>query len=125
MSGQLLEAYRSWLEESISPVVRGWCPDAVRRRYEQATEAFIVRTRDDAASRRYAQACPVAGVDHTRYRLREVALPDGIRLLAGVHFRGQSTDYPFVGVFAQSRWLTPNETAAAHAALLREFAVFR
>jgi RimJ/RimL family protein N-acetyltransferase len=35
-----------------------------------------------------------------------------------------STDRPFVGVFAQSRWLTADETVSAHRALLREFAEF-
>ncbi|MEY4547110.1 MAG: hypothetical protein RL685_3305, partial [Pseudomonadota bacterium] len=35
-----------------------------------------------------------------------------------------STSYTFVGVFAQSRWLTSEEMAAAHQALMREFRVF-
>ena len=119
-----LEAYRSWLQDSICPVLHAWCPDAGKRRHQQAVEEFARRTTDDAASRRYAQACPVAGVDHTLYRLRELTLPNGVSMLAGVHFRGQSTEYPFVGVFAQSRWLTTNEMAAAHALLISEFAVF-
>jgi RimJ/RimL family protein N-acetyltransferase len=63
-------------------------------------------------------------VDHRLYQLRELTLTSGARLLVGIHFRGQSTSYPFVGVFAQSRWLTTEEMAAAHAALMREFRVF-
>jgi len=124
MSERQLEPYRAWLQDSVPLVVRGWCPAAGQRRYQQASDELIERTTDDAASRRYAEACPVAGVDHTRYRLRELTLPHGVRLLAGVHFRGQCSHYPFVGVFAQSRWLTTGETAAAHAALLSEFSVF-
>jgi RimJ/RimL family protein N-acetyltransferase len=124
MSEPLLEPYRAWLASSLSPVVRGWCPDAPSRRFRQATERLIQRTTDDAWSRSYARACPVAGLDHTLYRLRELTLPEGVRLLAGVHFRGQSTHYPFVGVFAQNRRLTASEMAAAHAALLGEFSGF-
>lgn len=124
MSEHLLEAYRAWLQDSISPVVRGWCPEAVRRRYHRATGELIQRTTDDDASRRYADACPVAGVDHTLYRLRELTLPNGVSVLAGAHFRGQSTRYPFVGLFAQSRWLGAEEMAAAHGVLMDEFSVF-
>lgn len=82
-----LEAYRAWLQDSIAPVVRGWCPDVVERRYRLAADDLVTRTSDDAA-RRYAQACPVAGVAPTFYRLRELALPCGASLLAGIHFRG-------------------------------------
>lgn len=119
-----LQEYHDWLHDSVCEVVRAWCPDAVRRRVEAASAEFVRRTADDVASRRYASACPVGGVDHTLYRLRELMLPGGARVLAGVHFRGMSTERPFVGVFAQSRWLTADETASAHTALLRQFAVF-
>lgn len=124
MSEDRLEKYRAWFEDSICPVVRAWCPDAVRRWQQEATAQFVRRTTDEDASRQYARACPVAGVDHTLYRLRELTLPFGVSLLAGVHFRGQSTGFPFVGVFAQSRWLTTHEVAMAHEALIREFSVF-
>jgi hypothetical protein len=123
MSEQLLERYRTWLQGSLSPLVRAWCPDAQRRRYAEATAQYLRRTTDEY-SRRYARTCPVAGVDHTLYRLRELTLPGGVSLLVGIHFRGQATSYPFVGVFAQSRWLTTEELASAHDALLREFSVF-
>jgi len=119
-----LEEYRAWLEDSISPVLPGWCPDVVQRRYQEATDQFFRRTINDDASRRYAEACPVAGVQHTHYRLRELTLPSGVRILAGIHFRGKSTDHPFVGVFAQTRWLTTQETILAHAMLLAEFSIF-
>ncbi len=119
-----LEPYRAWLQDSLAPVVRGWRSDAVERRYQQATDELIQRTADDEASVHYAQACPVPGVDHTHYRLRELTLDGGVSLLAGVHFRGMSTSYPFVGVFAQSRWLAANEMSRAHSALMSEFAVF-
>lgn len=119
-----LEQYHAWIRDSVGEVVRTWAPDAVRRRSEAMSAEFVRRTTDDAASRRYATACPVAGVDHTLYRLRELTLPSGARLLAGVHFRGQALDYPFVGVFAQSHWLSSEEMADTHAALLREFSVF-
>lgn len=124
MSEHALEKYRAWLQDSICPVVRAWCPDVVQRRYQQATAQFLRRTTDDDASRQYARACPVTGVDHTLYRLRELTLPFGVSLLAGVHFRGQSAGDPFVGLFAQSRWLATHELAVAHEALLREFSVF-
>jgi hypothetical protein len=124
MSEHVLEKYRTWLEDSICPVVQAWCPDAVGRRHQQAAAQFLERTTDDDASRRYARACPIAGVDHTLYRLRELTLPGGVSLLAGVHFRGKSTSYPFVGVFAQNRWLTADEMVVAHEALLSEFSLF-
>ncbi|HEU5076872.1 MAG TPA: hypothetical protein VFU02_21930 [Polyangiaceae bacterium] len=124
MAEVVLEEYRAWLHDSVSDFVRVWCPDAGHRRYEMARAEFVRRTTDDDASRRYASTCPVPGVDHTLYRLRVVTLPSGASVLAGIHFRGQATDYPFVGVFAQSRWFEAEEVAAAHAALLGEFAVF-
>jgi hypothetical protein len=124
MSEQPLERYRAWLADSIHPHVRGWCSDAVRRRQEEATAQFQLRTASEEHSRRYAALCPVAGVEPGEYRLRELSLPGGVNAVAGIHFRGPSTTYPFVGVFAQSRWLTTEELAAAHEALLREFAVF-
>ncbi|MEO8181342.1 MAG: GNAT family protein [Deltaproteobacteria bacterium] len=119
-----IERYRAWLESSLCPLVRAWCPDAVRRRYEEASAQYLQRTANEEYSRRYARACPVAGVDHSLYRLRELSLPCGGSVLAGIHFRGQATSYPFVGVFAQSRWLTSPEMVTAHAALLHEFSVF-
>lgn len=124
MSEALPENYHAWVHDSVSEFVHARCPEAGSRRYEALSAEFVRRTTDDDASRRYAAACPVAGVDHTLYRLRPVALPGGATVLAGVHFRGQSVDHPFVGVFAQSRWFTTDEVAAAHALLLREFAVF-
>lgn len=124
MTEAALEEYRAWLHDSVSGFVRGWCPDAGRRRYEVASAEFVRRTIDDRDSHRYASTCPVSGVDHTLYRLRRVTLPHGGSVLAGIHFRGQATTYPFVGVFAQSRWFDADELAAAHAALLREFAAF-
>ncbi|MEY2930889.1 MAG: hypothetical protein RL033_1638 [Pseudomonadota bacterium] len=125
MPAHTLERYRVWLEDSVSPIVRAWCPDARRRRYEEASAQYLRRTIDEESSRRYARACPVVGVeDHRLYQLRELTMTTGARLLVGIHFRGQATSYPFVGVFAQSRWLTSEEMAAAHAALMREFRVF-
>src|SRR4051812_2689478 len=123
MSEQPLEQYRAWLAASLHPLVRGWCSDAVQRRQEEASAQYQLRTANEEHSRRYAALCPVRGADPSSYRLRELSLP-GVALIAGIHFRGQSTEYPFVGVFAQSRWLTTGETAAAHAALMREFALF-
>lgn len=119
-----LERYRTWLEDSVHPSVRAWCPDAVRRRYEEAGAQYLQRTLDDEHSQRYARACPVAGVDHREYRLRELHLTCGASLLAGIHFRGQDMAFPFAGVFAQSRWLTSEEAALAHGELLRELRVF-
>ncbi|HKO94328.1 MAG TPA: GNAT family N-acetyltransferase [Polyangiaceae bacterium] len=124
MPAHPLERYRAWLEDSLSPRVRAWCPDAAGRRCEEASAQYLQRTLDEEYARRYARACPVVGVDHRQYQLRELTLTSGARLLVGIHFRGQATSYPFVGVFAQSRWLTSEEMAAAHTALMREFRVF-
>lgn len=124
MSAATLERYRAWLEDSVSPSVRAWFPDAVRRRCEEASAEYLRRTFDEEGSLRYARACPVAGVDHHLYRLRELSLPCGATVLAGIHFRGLATSFPFVGVFAQSRWLASAEMKEAHAALVSEFAVF-
>lgn len=121
---QLLDRYGAWLSDSLHPLVRAWCADAVQRRYAEASAEFLLRTANEEHSRRYAELCPVAGVDAGAYRLRELSLPGGVSLIAGIHFRGPSTAYPFVGVFAQSRWLTTDEVAAAHAALMHEFAAF-
>jgi hypothetical protein len=119
-----LARYRLWLEDSVSPIVRAWCPDAVRRRYEEASLQFLLRTTNEDHSQQYARLCPVAGAHHLLYRLRALSLPCGASCIAGVHFRGRSTAYPFVGVFAQSRWLTSDELATAHAALMSEFSLF-
>jgi hypothetical protein len=124
MAEQPLAGYRAWLADSIHPRVRGWCSDAAERRLAEAHAQFQLRTQNDEHSRRYAALCSVPGVDHRSYRLRELHLPGGARAIAGIHFRGRATAFPFVGVFAQSRWLSTEETAAAHAALMREFAVF-
>ena len=119
-----LASYRPWLEDSVSPIVSAWCPDAVRRRAEEASAQFLLRTTNEEHSRQYARLCPIAGAHHRLYRLRELSLPCGASCIAGIHFRGRSTAYPFVGVFAQSRWLTSDEMDTAHVALMREFSVF-
>jgi hypothetical protein len=124
MSEQALQRYRPWLADSLHPLVRGWCADSVHRRWEEAGAEFQLRTANEEHSRRYAALCPVPGVDHRSYRLRELSLPGGVSLIAGIHFRGKSMRFPFVGVFAQSRWLASEELAAAHAAVMREFAPF-
>lgn len=124
MPEQPLELYRPWLADSLHPLVRGWCPDAVQRRREEALAEFELRTQNEEHSRRYAALCAVPGVDPAAYRLRELTLARDVSLIAGIHFRGQTTSYPFVGVFAQNRWLSSEELEATHAALMREFAPF-
>lgn len=120
----VLDKYRDWLYDCDSALVKAWSPDVAHRRFQAAAAELARRTTDDEYSLRYAAACPVPGIDHRAYRLRELTLPGGVSLLAGVHFRGLSTEYPFVGVFAQNRWLSPTEHATAHAALIREFSAF-
>jgi len=125
VSSSPLDPYRAWLHDSVAPVVRGWGSDVSARRYEEACSEFVQRTMDDQASRKYAAACPVEGVDHTAYRLRELTLPGGGSLLSGIHFRGMSTSCPFVGVFAQTHWLSSRQMVEAHELLLHEFSPFR
>ncbi len=123
-SSRSLTPYLDWLADSISPVVRAWSPSAVRVRREAAARALAVRTESLEWSRTYASACPVAGTRHEDYRLRELRLASGASLLAGIHFRAGDLRYPFVGVFAQSRWLSPAERLAAHVELMGELAPF-
>lgn len=117
--------YHPWFRDSVAEALRAWCPSSVEQRVVLAKAEFTQRTTSDEFMQRYAAACPVAGVEQTRYRLREVSLSTGATLLAGVHFRGRAMSFPFVGVFAQSRWLSAEETAFAHRTLISEFAEFR
>src|SRR5690606_15076972 len=63
-------------------------------------------------------------VESDAYGLREVRLDAENAVLAGIHFRGMQTAWPFVGVFAQSRVFMPDERAAIHSALIAEFSAF-
>lgn len=94
---------------------------------QSVTEALLstVRERSDLGwADGYRRACPVAGLPAGAYRLREVSLRCGARVLAGIHFYAGDTTRPFVGVLAQTRELTPTERTDATRALCAEFAAF-
>jgi RimJ/RimL family protein N-acetyltransferase len=125
MAAEVIENYRAWLEDSICPTLRAWAPGAAVLRFEEARRQFIERTSSDTSSIGYAEACPVPGVQHSAYRLRKITLPGGITLIAGIHFKGMRPGlYPFVGVFAQERWLSAEQTVQAHSVLMDQFAEF-
>ena len=124
MTDHPLSKYRAWFEDSISPSMRGWNSEAVANRYSEALAQYQERTVNSEAAQRYAKACPVPGAAASLYQLQEVRVANNISLLAGIHFRGMSTEYPFVGVFAQSRWLSASEVLTAHETLQRQFSVF-
>ncbi|MFT7486002.1 MAG: hypothetical protein ACI9F9_001855 [Candidatus Paceibacteria bacterium] len=116
--------YQAWLTDSVDKQLSTWAPTAAADRVEEAQRELTERTTSDSSSRGYADACPVAGVEHEKYRLRDIELPCGASLIAGIHFLGTRVQEPFVGVFAQSQWLEEEALRAAHLQLMEEFKAF-
>jgi len=108
----------------VDAQLTAWAPSAPSAFFEEAQAEYHERRTSDTSSRGYAEACPVAGVEHDAYRLREIELGDGASLIAGIHFLGSQVKQPFVGVFAQSCWLEGEALRAAHLQLLKEFEAF-
>lgn len=50
----------------------------------------------------YAKACPVPGAEPRHYAPELIQLDSGCTVIAAIHFRGLSRDFPFVDVSAQS-----------------------
>ena len=63
---------------------------------------LLQRATDLEFLRGYAAACPVAGAEPGHYALQHVTLDTACSVLAAIHFRRLSLDFPFVDVSAQS-----------------------
>lgn len=91
-------------------------------------EALRDRIRERAGSRewveQYAAICPVEGVGPRAYHLREIELAMGLRVLAGIHFRGLEVREPFVGVLACEGELPAREIGEASFELVQRFSKF-
>jgi RimJ/RimL family protein N-acetyltransferase len=65
-------------------------------------EQLLERVTDLDYLRRYAEACPVPGVNPERYAARILQVDPTCSVVAAIHFRRRATDFPFVDVSAQS-----------------------
>lgn len=63
---------------------------------------LVERANDIDYLRRYADSCPVSGVQPENYAATIVRLDSTCTVLAAIHFLRRSTDFPFVDVSAQS-----------------------
>jgi RimJ/RimL family protein N-acetyltransferase len=120
-----LGPYLGWSIEAIAPRVRSWISeDRLHAASRENIEATIFRD-SETALREYAEACPCEGAAPSEYGLREIELSPDLSVLAGIRFRGPDVDFPFVGVFAQSRFLSLEEIDAVVHRLSYEFERFR
>ena len=119
-----LEACRAWCRASVDVYVEQLDPGSEARRFDALVHRVHRARTDDAWSKNYAFHCPVPGVDHRAYRIREIDFGDGRVVWAGIHFLGGDSAFPFVGVTAQSRWLCGSVLRDVHHALLSEFSMF-
>jgi hypothetical protein len=119
-------AYLSWLLDSTPAAVRAWVGDApFTASIRQELEGTIQHRTDPSHAASYAQACPVPGARADEYLLRACRVQADATVLAGIHFYGLDIARPFVGVFAQSRHLTPHEALTATQWLCEDFATFQ
>jgi RimJ/RimL family protein N-acetyltransferase len=125
MTRPALDAYVEWQLGATHPALRRWVGDAELRDglLADLQETWSMRV-DPAVLEQYAARCPVAGVEPSEYRLREIPLPGGASVLAGIHFVAMKVELPFVGVTAQSRALTRGEIAQASRLLCKELERF-
>jgi RimJ/RimL family protein N-acetyltransferase len=65
-------------------------------------EQLLKRSSDLKYLRRYADACPVAGVSPEHYGARVLQVAPTCSVIAAIHFRGLAVNFPFVDVSAQS-----------------------
>ncbi|MCA8995439.1 MAG: GNAT family N-acetyltransferase [Planctomycetaceae bacterium] len=65
-------------------------------------EAIVVTGSDLAGLERYAAACPVSGMCPEDYGPFQVDLSSSCTVIAQIHFRGLSLDFPFVDISAQT-----------------------
>ncbi|MBA2662563.1 MAG: GNAT family N-acetyltransferase [Bradymonadaceae bacterium] len=119
------QRYLFWLQNCTPARVRQWLGE---RAHAQALEQDFFRTMrfrtDPESILRYATLCPLPGVPTAAYSLRECHLPGAATVLAGIHFYAMDLTRPFVGVLAQSRDLSLDETLLASEILADQFAVF-
>lgn len=112
-------AYLSWMLATTPSRVRTWLGEACVQRSVsddfQSTLRSRMESEENAAE--YARRCPVPGANPSDYRLREIVLSGDLQVLAGIHFRNLDTRYPFAGVYAQTRSLSPGELVDASARL--------
>jgi RimJ/RimL family protein N-acetyltransferase len=72
----------------------------------EGLEAFLKHlvdgAKDSKGLQRYAEACPVPGVEPDRYAPRLLALEPVCTVIAQIHFMGMDLSFPFVDISAQS-----------------------
>jgi hypothetical protein len=105
-----------------SVALRGEAVFAAEVRAELAD--LLARHTDPDWCRAFAAACPVRGVDPLEYALRVLDLGPLGHALAGIHFRGGETRFPFVHVYATSQVWEGMDLAFAALELGRDFAAF-
>lgn len=71
--------------------------------------------------RRYARRCPVKGVDPLAYAPVQLTLPSGCKIIAGIHFRGMETTFPFVDVSVQTAEVNLTQDIEPIAAVFAQF----
>ena len=90
-------AFERYLAERLAATDTGRVWDA-----KGFVTTLLERATDEAYLRSYAEACPVAGATPQDYSARVLQLDPSCSVVAAIHFRGRSTDFPFVDVSAQS-----------------------
>ena len=119
-------SYLRWLAETSPGLAREVLGEQGLRdalaRWFRDTIAFRIHSPEVLV--KYAKACPSPGAEPSDYALREIELGPDTSVLAGIHFQGLEVKQPFVGVFAQSRSLTPVEISQASRVLTAELSLF-
>jgi hypothetical protein len=119
--------YIEGLVTGLPSSLRRWCSENEVRSAVSVEFDATVRQRMQSLehAEEYALHFPVAGRVAADYQLREVSVCGGAaRVLAGIHFKGLRLTRPFIGVFAQTNLLGPDETVAASLELGATFAAF-
>lgn len=77
-------------------------PQALRARADAWVALQLDRCQDPEFAATFEQHCPVAGCAPDAYLQRELEIGPGVRVLAGIRFRGTAVEFPFVDVVAST-----------------------
>jgi hypothetical protein len=93
----LADEFAAYAMEQSHPLVRAWCGEALANNLREAALHSIKFLTDEEAAQRFADDMALPGVSVSSFQDRLLDI-DGLRLIAGIHFRNLNREFPFVGI---------------------------
>jgi hypothetical protein len=121
----LADEFAAYAMEQSHPLVRAWCGEALANNLREAALHSIKFLTDEEAAQRFADDMALPGVSVSSFQDRLLDI-DGLRLIAGIHFRNLNREFPFVGIERAS--VAPgtlSDLGPLTAGLVRAFNEFR